>query len=126
MPDDARDDSTFNNNLYLVLVSVGVIGDGPAAIGDDLLVIELALGDHVAQHWDGVFDVVVFGQWTASAEVGKCPAAMLDKCLIGEFLGDFNQIDKPSRPDDRIPVKDAIGRDVSDGPDGLLNNAHVR
>ena len=125
VPDDARDDSAFNNHLYLVLVGVGVVGDGPAAISDDLLVVELALGDHVAQHWDGVLDVLVLGERAASAEVGERPAAVLDERLIAEFLGDFDQVDKSSRADDGVPVEDAVGGDVADGPDGLLNNAHV-
>lgn len=83
MPDDPRDDSTFNNNLDLVLVGVGMVGDGPAAVRDDFFVVELALGDHVAQHWDGVLDVLVFWKGATSAEVGECPAAVLNECLIG-------------------------------------------
>lgn len=126
MPDDPGDDSAFNNNLYLVLVGVGVVGDGPAAVRDDFLVVELALRDHVAQHGDGVLDVVVFGERAAPAQVGERPAAVLDEGLIGQLLGDFDQVDQSARPDDGVPVEDAVGGDVSDGPDRLLNNPHIR
>lgn len=103
-----------------------MVGDGPAAVRDDFLVVELALGDHVAQYGDGVLDVLVFGEGAAPAEVGECPAAMLNERLIGQSLGYFDQVDKSSRPDDRIPVEDAVRGDVSDGPDSLLNNSHIR
>ena len=67
-----------------------MVGNGPTAICNDLLVVELALGDHVAKHWDGLLDVLVFGERAASAEVGESPTAMFDKCLIVEFLSDLH------------------------------------
>lgn len=72
--------------MDLVLVGVGVVRDGPAAVSKDLSFGESAVGDGSAEDGDGGLDEVVFGERTASAKVAKGPAAVLNQCLIGGFI----------------------------------------
>lgn len=109
VPDDTGDYSALDHQLYLVLIGIRVVGDGPAAVGNNLLIVQFSIGDRVTEDGDGVSDVFVLGKWTAPAEIGQCPAAMLDQCLIGQFFSHFHQVEESSRADDGISVEDAIG-----------------
>lgn len=107
--DDTGDYSALHHQLYLVLIRIGVVGDGPAAVGNDLLIVQSPIGDRVTEDGDGVADVFILGKRTAPAEVGQSPAAMLDQGLIGQFFCHFHQVEESSCPNDGISVEDAIG-----------------
>lgn len=90
MSDDTGDYSALDYQLYLVLVGIGMVGDGPAAISNDLLIIQPPIGDSVTENGDGVSDVFILGKRAAPTKIGQCPAAMLDQGLIGQFFRHFH------------------------------------
>lgn len=67
-----------------------MVGNGPAAIGHYLLIIEFSLSNCPAEYRDGMADIVVLGERTAPAEIGECPAAVFDETLVGDLFGDFD------------------------------------
>lgn len=50
---------------------------------------------------------------------------MLDKCLIFNLFSHHHQIIEPTCSDDVIPIEHTITRDVTNGPNSLLNNSKI-
>ena len=74
--DNFSDNFGVYDCLYFIFVGVWVIWDGPAAIWDDLFLIELSWGYAVAKNWNCIFYKLVFRERTSSAEITDCPAAV--------------------------------------------------
>ena len=68
--DDTWDHSTLHHQLYLVLVGIRVVGNGPTTISDNLLIVQFAIGDSMTQDGDGMPHIFVFGKWTTPAKIG--------------------------------------------------------
>ena len=102
-----------------------MVGDSPAAVRDDLFVLEFSGGDAVAEGGDGIFDKLEFGKRAAPAEVADSPAAVFDEGLFLDLVDYLDEVDESSCADDSVSVEDAVAADVSDSPDGLFDNTRV-
>ena len=77
MTNDARDDSSLHDQLYLALIRVRMVRNGPATVSNDLLIVQLALRDGMTQNRYRVTHHLVFWKRASFAQIRKSPIGVL-------------------------------------------------
>lgn len=114
------EDSSINDELDSLFLSVGQVREGPGGISKNLgLITDL---HHLGKNWDSYFNLLEFGEGSSSAKIGNGPSTMFDSILVFGFINNIDQITQSIVFQDHISVERTVSCDISDSPDSLLRN----
>lgn len=86
-------------------LGIGVVRDGPAAVGQNGFVLDEAPRNQIRQHWNGIFNDVEGRQRLSPAHIREGPSRMLDQAgVLDVFYGVYHVLDAPVTKN-RVPVE---------------------
>lgn len=114
------DNPGLNNPLYFGFGSFASVWYGPEGIDQGFLVQNASLDDKT-KLGDSILNEFVLGKRNTSAKIGQGPCDLTDKILIFGWVGNFYKMFDGTCLNDFVSVWDAITRQITDGPDRLVN-----
>ena len=116
---EALGHTRLDHSLDLVVVTIGEIGDGPAGIGQDLLVSRVEENSESGK--SPAHQGPVRGRVLATAEVGQSPGGVPHhRGLVLRLLEELEKGREGTTGQDKVAALWAITSNVTEGPDGLL------
>ncbi len=120
--DEAAADAGLDDGLDLLVGSVGEVGQRPAGVGEDLLVL---LVDELGEGRQGGAHAVEVRLGLAAAKVGQGPGGVAQHGHFGLALELHEQRLHGARVEHQVAAGRGVAGDVAQGPHGLLPHVVV-